>query len=89
MYSPDAQGFLPATSSPQNNCANIPSDFPDFSSNFIRQGHRMAHAAATNLAPASAGKRKVSKAITIVAWAAIVAVAIAFVLKYVFHYYLH
>jgi hypothetical protein len=48
----------------------------------------MAHAAATNLAPA-AGKSKVGKAFTILAWTAMVAVAVAFVLKYVFHYYLH
>jgi len=44
----------------------------------------MAHAAATNLAPASAGKSKVGKALGIVAWTAIVAIAVAFVLKYAF-----
>jgi len=50
----------------------------------------MAHAAtATNLAPASSVKGKLSKAITVLAWAAIVSIAVAFVLKYVFHYYLH
>lgn len=49
----------------------------------------MAHAAATNLATASAGKSKVGKAFSILAWAAIVAIAVAFVLKYVFHYYLN
>jgi predicted membrane protein DUF2306 len=49
----------------------------------------MAHAAATNLAPAAAGKSKVGKAFGIVAWVAIVAIAVAFVLKYVFHYYLN
>jgi len=49
----------------------------------------MAHAAATNLAPASAGKSQAGKVFTILAWAAIVAIAVAFVLKYVFHYYLH
>src|SRR5438445_145714 len=49
----------------------------------------MAHAAATNLAPASAGKSKVGKTLGIVAWVALVAIAVAFVLKYVFHYYLN
>jgi uncharacterized membrane protein len=49
----------------------------------------MAHAAATNLAPASAGKSKLTKALTILVWAAIITVAVGFVLKYVFHYYLH
>jgi uncharacterized membrane protein len=49
----------------------------------------MAHAAATNLAPASAGKSKVGKTLGIIAWVALVAIAIAFVLKYVFHYYMN
>jgi hypothetical protein len=49
----------------------------------------MAHAAATNLAPASAGKSDVGKAFTILAWTALVIIAVAFILKYVFHYYLH
>ena len=49
----------------------------------------MAHAAATNLAPSSAGKSIVEKLLGIVAWAALVSIAIAFILKYVFHYYLH
>ena len=49
----------------------------------------MAHAAATNFAPAAAGKSKVGKAFAILAWAALVAIAVAFVLKYVFHYYLN
>ncbi len=49
----------------------------------------MAHAAATNLAPASAGKSKVGKTFTILAWTALVIIAVAFILKYVFHYYLH
>ncbi len=49
----------------------------------------MAHAAATNLAPASEGKSVVGKALTIIVWTAIVGIAIAFVLKYVFHYYLN
>jgi uncharacterized membrane protein len=48
----------------------------------------MAHAA-TTLAPASAGKSKVGKVFTILAWVALVAIAVAFILKYVFHYYLH
>jgi len=48
----------------------------------------MAHAAATNLAP-TVGKSKLNKVFSIVAWAAIVAIAVAFILKYVFHYYLH
>ena len=41
----------------------------------------MAHAAATNLAPASAGKSKGDKAFAILAWAALVAIAVAFVPK--------
>ena len=49
----------------------------------------MAHAAATNLAPAAAGKSKIGKAVAILAWAAIVTIAVAFILKYVFHYYRH
>ena len=50
----------------------------------------MAHAAAaTNLAPASAGRSKVGKAFAILAWAVLVAIAVAFILKYVFHYYLN
>jgi uncharacterized membrane protein len=49
----------------------------------------MAHATATNLAPASAGKSKVGKTFTILAWTALVAIAVAFILKYVFHYYLN
>ncbi len=49
----------------------------------------MAHATATNLAPASAGKSKLGKAFAILAWTALVAIAVAFILKYVFHYYLH
>jgi uncharacterized membrane protein len=49
----------------------------------------MAHAAATNLAPASAGKSKVGNAFTILAWTALVIIAVGFILKYVFHYYLH
>ena len=49
----------------------------------------MAHAAATNLAPAPTGKSIVEKAFGIAAWVALVSVAIAFILKYVFHYYLH
>ncbi len=49
----------------------------------------MAHAAATNLAPASAGKSKVGKTLGIVAWTALVAIAVAFILKDVFHYYLN
>jgi hypothetical protein len=49
----------------------------------------MAHAAVTNLAPATTGKSKISKAFGIAAWVAIVAIAVAFVLKYVFHYYLN
>ena len=49
----------------------------------------MAHAAATNLAPAPAGKSIVEKLLGIVAWVALVSIAIAFILKYVFHYYLH
>ena len=49
----------------------------------------MAHAAATNFAPAAAGKSKVGKAFAILAWVALVAIAVAFVLKYVFHYYVN
>jgi uncharacterized membrane protein len=49
----------------------------------------MAHAATTNLAPASAGKSKVGKTVGIAAWVGLVAIAVAFVLKYVFHYYLN
>jgi hypothetical protein len=49
----------------------------------------MAHAAATNLAPASARKSRVGKTLGIVAWVALVIIAVAFILKYVFHYYLH
>jgi uncharacterized membrane protein len=49
----------------------------------------MAHAAATNLAPAPTGKSIVEKAFGIAAWVALLSVAIAFILKYVFHYYLH
>jgi len=49
----------------------------------------MAHAAVTNLAPTAAGKSKVGKTFGIVAWVAIVAIAVTFVLKYVFHYYLN
>jgi uncharacterized membrane protein len=49
----------------------------------------MAHAAATNLAPAPTGKSIVEKAFGIAAWVTLVSVAIAFILKYVFHYYLH
>jgi uncharacterized membrane protein len=49
----------------------------------------MAHAVATTLAPATAAKSKLSKAFIVLAWGAIVTVAVAFVLKYVFHYYLH
>jgi Predicted membrane protein (DUF2306) len=49
----------------------------------------MAHAAATNLASASAGKSVVVKALTILVWVAIVSIAVAFVKKYVFHYYLN
>jgi hypothetical protein len=41
----------------------------------------MAHAAATNLAPASAGKSKVGKAFAILAWTALVAIAVAFALR--------
>jgi uncharacterized membrane protein len=48
----------------------------------------MAHAV-TNLAPASAAKSKVGKAFAILAWTALVAIAVAFILKYVFHYYLN
>jgi Predicted membrane protein (DUF2306) len=47
----------------------------------------MAHAAVSNLAPA--GKSKLGKALTVLAWAVIVAIAVAFILKYVFRYYLH
>jgi hypothetical protein len=43
----------------------------------------VAHAAATNLAPASAGKSKVGKLLGIVAWVMLVAMGVAFVLKYV------
>jgi uncharacterized membrane protein len=49
----------------------------------------MAQAAATTLAPTPAGKSKVGKAFAIVAGVALVAIAVAFVLKYVFHYYLN
>lgn len=49
----------------------------------------MAHAAATNLVSASAGKSKAAKVFGIVAWVALVGIAVAFVLKYVFHYYLN
>jgi hypothetical protein len=49
----------------------------------------MAHAAATNLAPASAGKSIQGKVFGIIAWVALVVLAIAFIFKYVFHYYLH
>jgi len=49
----------------------------------------MAHAAATGLAPASAEKSKVTRALLILVWAALVTIAVAFILKYVFHYYLN
>jgi uncharacterized membrane protein len=49
----------------------------------------MAHATATNLAPASARKSKVGKTFAILAWTALVAIAVAFILKYVLHYYLN
>src|SRR5437764_14734239 len=49
----------------------------------------MAHAVATNLASARAAKSVVGRAFGIIAWAALVTIAIAFILKYVFHYYLH
>jgi uncharacterized membrane protein len=48
----------------------------------------MAHAA-TMLGPTSAGKNKIGKAFAILAWTALVAIAVAFILKYVFHYYLN
>jgi hypothetical protein len=70
----------------EENCATIPSAFR---THFIRQGHRIAHAATTTLAPASAGKSKAGKTLGIVCWVALVAIAVAFVLKYVFHYYLN
>jgi hypothetical protein len=49
----------------------------------------MAHAAVSNLAPTSAGKSTVGRRLTILVWAALVGIAVAFVLKYVFHYYLN
>lgn len=49
----------------------------------------MAQAAVSNPLPASAEKNKLTKALTILAWSAIVSIAVAFVRKYVFHYYLH
>ena len=49
----------------------------------------MAHAAATSLAPESAAKSKGGKIFAILAWTALVAIAVAFILKYVFHYYLN
>jgi uncharacterized membrane protein len=86
MYSSDVQGFLPATSSPQNNCANIPSDFRvQFHSTGAPNGTRSSFQSRTSVSRES----RISKRLIILAWTAIVAVAIAFVLKYVFHYYLH
>jgi hypothetical protein len=49
----------------------------------------MANAAVSNLAPISAGKGTVSKVLKILVWVAIVSIAVAFVKKYVFHYYLN
>jgi len=48
----------------------------------------MAHAAVSS-PTATAGKSTAGKTLGIVAWVALVAIAVAFVLKYVFHYYLN
>ena len=49
----------------------------------------MAHAAVSSPVPVSTGKSKLSQTLAILAWTAIIAIAVAFVLKYVFHYYLN
>lgn len=49
----------------------------------------MAHAAVSTPVQAATGKSKLSKALVIVAWTAIVVIAVGFVLKNVFHYYLN
>jgi Predicted membrane protein (DUF2306) len=49
----------------------------------------VAHAAVSDLAPASTGKRAVVKILIVLACMAIVGIAVAFVLKYVVHYYLN
>jgi len=49
----------------------------------------MAHAAVSNPASSPAEKSKVARALLILVWAALIAIAVAFILKYVFHYYLN
>ena len=49
----------------------------------------MAHAAVSSPVPVSTGKSKLSQTLAILAWTAIVIIAVGFVLKYVFHYYLN
>jgi uncharacterized membrane protein YozB (DUF420 family) len=49
----------------------------------------MAHAAVSNPASSPAEKSKIARALAVLAWAALVAIAAAFILKYVFRYYLN
>src|SRR6476646_3095692 len=81
--------YSPQDDSSEENCATIPSNFQPGFAFTLSWGDNMAHAAATNLASASAGKSKAGKVFGIVAWGALVIVALAFIKKYVFHYYLN